>query len=183
MEAQATKLYTKKVNGKLVDRGVAFPICISVNDVVCNHSPLPTEETVRNGSMFFVSFHWCLDVNVVVVLVTVIGVYACIRTCGHGLGGLQGQGLESLGLANGWVDGGWDAEGHERRMICIPLSVATETPVPLDMTITNMIPSLPPPQPPDESAHAAHASIMHILHNFYAHFNIGTVSCSRPYTK
>ena len=48
MEAQATKLYTKKVNGKLVDRGVAFPICISVNDVVCNHSPLPTEETVRN---------------------------------------------------------------------------------------------------------------------------------------
>lgn len=46
MEAQAAKLYTKKVDGKLVDRGVAFPICISVNDVVCNHSPLPTEETV-----------------------------------------------------------------------------------------------------------------------------------------
>jgi len=45
MEAQAAKLYTKKVDGKLVDRGVAFPICISVNDIVCNHSPLPTEET------------------------------------------------------------------------------------------------------------------------------------------
>jgi len=46
MEAQAAKLYTKKVDGKLVDRGVAFPICVSVNDVVCNHSPLATEETV-----------------------------------------------------------------------------------------------------------------------------------------
>jgi hypothetical protein len=46
MEAQANKLYTKKVAGKTIDRGVAFPVCISVNDVVCNHSPLPTEETV-----------------------------------------------------------------------------------------------------------------------------------------
>ncbi len=46
MEASAAKLYTKKVEGKQVDRGVAFPVCISVNDVVCNHSPLPTEETV-----------------------------------------------------------------------------------------------------------------------------------------
>jgi len=45
MEAQASKLYTKKVNGKMIDRGVAFPVCISVNDIVCNHSPLPTEET------------------------------------------------------------------------------------------------------------------------------------------
>ena len=47
IEASAAKLYTKKVEGKQVDRGVAFPVCISVNDVVCNHSPLPTEETVR----------------------------------------------------------------------------------------------------------------------------------------
>lgn len=44
IEASAAKLYTKKVEGKQVDRGVAFPVCISVNDVVCNHSPLPTEE-------------------------------------------------------------------------------------------------------------------------------------------
>eukprot|EP00934_Nitzschia_sp_Nitz4_P001419 Nitzschia sp. Nitz4//scaffold180_size44305//4424//6272//NITZ4_007234-RA/size44305-snap-gene-0.63-mRNA-1//-1//CDS//3329539452//1419//frame0 len=45
LEAQAAKLYTKKVDGKLVDRGIAFPVCISVNDIVCNYSPLPTEET------------------------------------------------------------------------------------------------------------------------------------------
>jgi curved DNA binding protein len=41
---QSAKLYTKKVNGQVVDRGVAFPVCISVNDIVCNHSPLPNEE-------------------------------------------------------------------------------------------------------------------------------------------
>jgi methionine aminopeptidase len=46
LETQAAKLYTKKSNGKGIDRGVAFPVCISVNDVVCNHSPLPTEERV-----------------------------------------------------------------------------------------------------------------------------------------
>lgn len=44
IEAQAAKLYTKKVNGKAIERGVAFPVCVSVNDVICNHSPLPTEE-------------------------------------------------------------------------------------------------------------------------------------------
>lgn len=46
LEASSAKLYTKKVNGKAIDRGVAFPVCISVNDIVCNHSPLATEERV-----------------------------------------------------------------------------------------------------------------------------------------
>lgn len=44
--AQASKLFTKKVNGQAIDRGIAFPVCVSVNDIVCNHSPLPTEEVV-----------------------------------------------------------------------------------------------------------------------------------------
>lgn len=44
METAASKLYTKKQNGKLVDRGVAFPVCVSVNDVVCNCSPLNEAE-------------------------------------------------------------------------------------------------------------------------------------------
>jgi len=44
LEAAAAKLYTKKVKGVLMSRGVAFPVCISVNDVVCNHSPLSSEE-------------------------------------------------------------------------------------------------------------------------------------------
>ena len=49
--AQSQKLFTKKVDGRTIDRGVAFPICISVNDIVCNHSPLPTEETVSHSRL------------------------------------------------------------------------------------------------------------------------------------
>jgi len=44
METAASKLYTKKQNGKTIDRGVAFPVCVSVNDVVCNCSPLNDNE-------------------------------------------------------------------------------------------------------------------------------------------
>eukprot|EP00522_Entomoneis_paludosa_P013672 CAMPEP_0172439414 /NCGR_PEP_ID=MMETSP1065-20121228/412_1 /TAXON_ID=265537 /ORGANISM="Amphiprora paludosa, Strain CCMP125" /LENGTH=479 /DNA_ID=CAMNT_0013188095 /DNA_START=243 /DNA_END=1683 /DNA_ORIENTATION=+ len=40
----AQKLFTKKVNGQAIERGVAFPVCVSVNDVVCNYSPLSSEE-------------------------------------------------------------------------------------------------------------------------------------------
>lgn len=39
------KLYTKQ---KQLEKGVAFPVCISVNDIVCNHSPLASEELVSN---------------------------------------------------------------------------------------------------------------------------------------
>lgn len=44
INAQAGKLYNKKVNGKAVEKGVAFPVCVSVNDIICNHSPLASEE-------------------------------------------------------------------------------------------------------------------------------------------
>ena len=44
----AQKLFTKKnQNGTVIERGVAFPVCISVNDCVCNYSPLLQEERVR----------------------------------------------------------------------------------------------------------------------------------------
>jgi len=44
LETQTSKLYNKKVNGVPVEKGVAFPVCISVNEVICNHSPLGSEE-------------------------------------------------------------------------------------------------------------------------------------------
>jgi methionine aminopeptidase len=46
LDAQLSKLYNKKVDGSTVDKGVAFPVCISVNEIICNHSPLPSEELV-----------------------------------------------------------------------------------------------------------------------------------------
>jgi len=47
IETQVGKLYNKKVAGVAVEKGVAFPVCISVNEVICNHSPLPTEENAE----------------------------------------------------------------------------------------------------------------------------------------
>jgi len=49
IETQTARLYTKKVKGAAIERGVAFPVCISVNEVVCNHSPLSSEELVRTS--------------------------------------------------------------------------------------------------------------------------------------
>lgn len=48
INTQCAKLYTKKVNGVNVERGVAFPVCVSVNDVICNFSPLASEELVSS---------------------------------------------------------------------------------------------------------------------------------------
>ena len=45
-----------------VERGVAFPVCVSVNDVICNHSPLASEETV---SVYFVCFVGCLCIALI----------------------------------------------------------------------------------------------------------------------
>ena len=47
INTSANKLYQKKVKGVGVERGVAFPVCVSVNDVICNLSPLGSEELVR----------------------------------------------------------------------------------------------------------------------------------------
>lgn len=44
INTEASKLYTKKINGNLLERGVAFPVCISVNENVCNISPLASDE-------------------------------------------------------------------------------------------------------------------------------------------
>jgi len=44
IDTSASKLYNKKVNGVAIEKGVAFPVCVSVNDVICNHSPLASEE-------------------------------------------------------------------------------------------------------------------------------------------
>jgi len=43
IETQTSKLYNKKVHGFPIEKGVAFPVCISVNEVICNHSPLSSD--------------------------------------------------------------------------------------------------------------------------------------------
>jgi len=74
METAAKKLYTKKVNGVLLDRGVAFPVCISVNDVVCNHSPLSSEEVepLKVGDVVKMDLGCHLDGYIAVAAHTVV---------------------------------------------------------------------------------------------------------------
>jgi curved DNA binding protein len=38
-------VYTNKVNGKAISRGIAFPCCVSVNDCLCHFSPISSEHT------------------------------------------------------------------------------------------------------------------------------------------
>ena len=39
------------MDGAAIEKGVAFPVCVSVNDVICNNSPLASQEMVSNGHM------------------------------------------------------------------------------------------------------------------------------------
>jgi len=43
------KLYNKKVKGMTIDKGVAFPTCISVNGVCGNYSPLKSETSTLSA--------------------------------------------------------------------------------------------------------------------------------------
>lgn len=46
---QCAKSFKKK---KKMEKGIAFPTCISVNDCICNFSPLPKEsKTLKNGDV------------------------------------------------------------------------------------------------------------------------------------
>ena len=69
METAASKLYTKKVKGKAVDRGVAFPVCVSVNDIVCNFSPLKmNNETEPEATVSYVMLHGIISLYCVLVV-------------------------------------------------------------------------------------------------------------------
>jgi len=43
IEERLSKVYNKKVKGKAIDKGVAFPTCISVNEICGHYCPLPYE--------------------------------------------------------------------------------------------------------------------------------------------
>lgn len=47
-------IYQKKIKGKIVEKGVAFPTCISVNECVCHNSPLESDtpgEILASGDL------------------------------------------------------------------------------------------------------------------------------------
>lgn len=72
--AGVSKLYTKKVNGVVMDRGIAFPVCISVNDIVCHHSPLIDEERepLKAGDVVKIDLGCHIDGYIAVAAHTVV---------------------------------------------------------------------------------------------------------------
>lgn len=76
LEAQVGKLYNKKVNGVAVERGVAFPVCISVNEIVCNFSPIESEaeliEPLKGGDIVKIDLGCHIDGYISVAAHTIV---------------------------------------------------------------------------------------------------------------
>lgn len=54
IEQRTNAIYKNKNKaGKVVSRGVAFPVCISVNETVCHCSPLESDTEVNAGDNLF----------------------------------------------------------------------------------------------------------------------------------
>lgn len=72
--SQAQKLFTKKVDGQPIDRGIAFPVCVSVNDIVCNHSPLASEELepLKSGDIVKIDLGCHIDGYIAVAAHTLV---------------------------------------------------------------------------------------------------------------
>eukprot|EP00049_Salpingoeca_infusionum_P017860 m.354681 g.354681 ORF g.354681 m.354681 type:complete len:396 (+) comp17080_c0_seq1:104-1291(+) len=53
MHEGTQKVYARKVDGVAIPRGVAFPTCISINNVVCHYSPLVSDPdtTIQDGDL------------------------------------------------------------------------------------------------------------------------------------
>lgn len=49
IEAKCGAIFRNKVKGEFVKKGVAFPVCLSVNECVCNVSPLESDDQTARG--------------------------------------------------------------------------------------------------------------------------------------
>lgn len=68
------KVYGKKVNGKMVEKGTAFPVCISVNECICNNSPLTSEpqEPLKEGDVVKIDLGVHIDGYITVAAHTMV---------------------------------------------------------------------------------------------------------------
>ncbi|TFJ88220.1 hypothetical protein NSK_000571 [Nannochloropsis salina CCMP1776] len=73
IEEKCKKIFTKKVKGRTIEKGVAFPTCVSINECVCHNSPLASEaqEPVKEGDLVKVDLGVHIDGFVSVVAHTV----------------------------------------------------------------------------------------------------------------
>ena len=63
-------LYKNKVKGRVVEKGVAFPVCVSVNDCVAHMSPLTSEEPVSTTHPYSIPPCCLRSADLFVVLVS-----------------------------------------------------------------------------------------------------------------
>lgn len=76
-----------QVKGRVIEKGVAFPTCVSVNECVCHNSPLISEaqEDIKEGDIVKVDLGVHIDGYIAVVAHTVVA-----GTC-HSGGNTQGD--------------------------------------------------------------------------------------------
>lgn len=68
-------IYQKKVKGVLVEKGVAFPTCVSLNEIVCHNCPLDSDSAqvvLKEGDMVKIDLGVHVDGNIAVLAHTVV---------------------------------------------------------------------------------------------------------------
>jgi len=67
-------IYRAKKGGKPIEKGISFPVCLSVNECVCHYSPLATEDTktLSAGDMVKIDFGCHVDGYIAVVAHTYV---------------------------------------------------------------------------------------------------------------
>ena len=61
--AECANIYNKKVKGEPIEKGLAFPTCVSINECVCHNSPLASEEQppVKDGDVVKIDLGCYID--------------------------------------------------------------------------------------------------------------------------
>nr|BAN66178.1 proliferation-associated protein 2g4, putative [Babesia bovis] len=59
--AETAKVYNKKENGRKIEKGIAFPTCVSINEICDNFSPLEPGAVIADGDLVKVSLGCHID--------------------------------------------------------------------------------------------------------------------------
>mmetsp|Transcript_952 Transcript_952/g.1185 ORF Transcript_952/g.1185 Transcript_952/m.1185 type:complete len:404 (-) Transcript_952:578-1789(-) len=74
IEQSCSQIFRSKSKGKAIEKGIAFPTCISVNECVCHNSPLESEEQppLEAGDMIKIDLGCHIDGYIAVAAQTVV---------------------------------------------------------------------------------------------------------------
>lgn len=74
IEEKVSKIFSKKVKGRPIEKGAAFPTCVSINECVCHNSPLNSEpqEAIKEGDVVKVDLGVHIDGYIAVAAHSVV---------------------------------------------------------------------------------------------------------------